>query len=194
MMDNVWSTAHMVRHVVSTWNACLPTNHCKYDKFFWNNLFQYLFCHLSNTLYQFKCWICRDAEFYKENAQEPSRSIVFSTPSKTSSNITYMSDHHRTHKTSNSSQPSGVNLALLLRVNERSKQRYHYIRTTLAQEQEIHPESVIYSWYPHSLESRLTQSDSVSAELLSSTARTGVSVYWLGYVENWLGYADLSGP
>ena len=27
-----------------------------------------------------------------------------------------------------------------------------------------------------------------------STARTGVSIYWLGYVENWLGWADLSIP
>ena len=29
---------------------------------------------------------------------------------------------------------------------------------------------------------------------LSSTARPGVSIYWLGYVENWLGWADLSIP
>ena len=27
-----------------------------------------------------------------------------------------------------------------------------------------------------------------------STARPGVSIYWLGYVENWLGWADLSIP
>ena len=69
---------------------------------------------------------------------------ILSTPSQTSSNIVYMSDHHRTHKTSNSSQPSGVNLALLLKLT-RGPNKDIIICTTLAQEQEIHPESVIYS-------------------------------------------------
>jgi len=30
--------------------------------------------------------------------------------------------------------------------------------------------------------------------MYNSTARPGVSIYWLGYVENWLGWADLSIP